>query len=147
MPASICHPQASFMRSCTSSQPKFTKFTTFTKCSFALFSPFHQLPSFHHGLQAIAVTITPIKGNEMISSTQANGFQQAHTTIAAVYHCQSSSKIHQLRKATSVALSQILRTSQAPCYLPGPFHVFTSPPCVLSICSELTSSSGTKRSV
>ena len=62
MPASTCHPQASFMRTCTSQEPKFTKFTAFTKCSFALFSPFHQLPSFHHGLQAIAVTITPIKG-------------------------------------------------------------------------------------
>ena len=61
MPASICHPMASFLRTGASPQPEFTKVAIFTRCSVAPFSLFNHLLSFHHGLQAMAVLITPIK--------------------------------------------------------------------------------------
>ena len=125
MPASICHPQASFMRTCTSPQPESTTFASFTKCSFALFSLFHQLPSFHYGLrQWLSLSLLSwdfkryLSPKSMTSNMHTRPFL-LHTTVRA------HPKTHQLRKATSVVISQILLTRLIPWYFPGPFHVFT----------------------
>ena len=110
MPASICHHQASFMRTCTSPQPESTTFATFTKCSFALFSLFHQLPSFHYGLRqwlSLSLLSWNFKRYCLAKSMTSNKHTRQlllHTTVRA------HPKSHQLRKATSVALSQILLT-------------------------------------
>ena len=126
MPVSICYHQASFMRTCISPQPESTTFATFTKCSFALFSLFHQLPSFHYGLrQWLSLSLLSWDFKRYLSPKSMTSNEHTrplllHTTISP------HPKTHQFRKATSVALTQILLTRLIPWYFPGPFHVFTS---------------------